>query len=118
MMKMHASRSQDELSQRCGRQLILGFRTTQLIYVAAKLDLADYLQQGPQTPQQLAQVVAAEPQALYRLLRALASLGIFAETNDGRFQLTPLARQLQRDVPGSLHGMALLYGDEWLWRAY
>jgi hypothetical protein len=52
------------------RQLIMGFRVTQLIYVAAKLGLADHLEQGPQTPPALAQAVGAEPQALYRLLRA------------------------------------------------
>jgi Dimerisation domain len=51
------------------RQLIMGFRVTQLIYVATKLGLADHLEQGPQTPHALAQVVGAEPQALYRLHR-------------------------------------------------
>src|SRR5215210_121322 len=49
---------------------------------------------------------------------ALAGLGIFAETSDGRFELTPLAQTLRSDAPGSLRGLALLYGDEWLWDTY
>src|SRR5688572_20294771 len=100
------------------RQLIMGFRITQLIYVAAKLGLADHLQQGPQTAQALAQAVGTEPQALYRLLRALASLGIFTETAEGTFALTPLAELLQSGVPGSMRGLAILYGEEWLWQVY
>jgi hypothetical protein len=100
------------------RQMIMGFRATQLIYVAAKLGLADHLRQGPQSPQLLAQAVGANQQALYRLLRALASVGLFAEMADGAFALTPLAEPLQADVAGSLRSLALLYGEEWIWQAY
>jgi hypothetical protein len=100
------------------RNMIMGFRITQLIYVAAKLGLADHLQDRPQPPDRLAQAVGAEPQALYRLLRALASLGLFAETAEGAFAMTPLAQLLQTNRAGSLRGMAILYGEEWLWQAY
>lgn len=62
--------------------------------------------------------MGAHPGALFRLLRALASVGLFAETADGAFELTPAARLLQPDVPGSLHGLALLYGDEWYFQVY
>jgi hypothetical protein len=96
----------------------MGFRTTQMLYVAAKLGLADHLRHGTRTPEQLAQAVAADAQALRRLLRALASMGIFAEEADGSFALTPLAEHLRSDAPQSLRGVALLYGEEWLWRAY
>ncbi len=119
---MNESRSQEPLPAESAaatlRQLIMGFRMTQLIYVAAKLGLADQLEQGPQTPQQLGHAVGAEPHALYRLLRALASLGLFAETDEGAFTVTPLAQLLQTHVPGSLRSLALLYGEEWLWQAY
>jgi hypothetical protein len=100
------------------RQLIMGFRTTQMVYVAARLGLADVLESGPQTAQQLAAQVGAAPRALRRLLRALAGLGIFAETDGGGFALTPAARLLQTEAPGSLRGLALLYGADWLWRSY
>lgn len=99
------------------RDMIMGFRTTQLLYVAAKLNLAEHLATAPQEPEALARTVGAEPLSLRRVLRALASLGVLVET-DGAFALTALGEQLRPDVPGSLHGLAVLYGDEWLWRAY
>jgi O-methyltransferase/methyltransferase family protein len=114
--RMTETFKQDETTRL--RQLIMGFRVTQLLYVAAKLGIADHLAQGPRTAGDLASVVAADAGALYRLLRALASLGIFAETADGRFELTTTAELLRRDRPGSLRSTALLYGDELLWRAY
>jgi hypothetical protein len=100
------------------RELIMGFRASQLIHVAAKLGLADHLSAGPQSAVALANAVGAAAQPLYRLLRALASIGIFAETANGTFELTPPARLLQHDVPGSLKSTALLYGDEVFWAAY
>ena len=115
---MNDSRSHDPAAATTLRQLIMGFRATQLIHVAAKLDIADHLRLGPQTPHQLAPVVGAEPRSLLRLLRALASLGIFAETAAGAFELTPSAQLLRSDVPGSLRGIAQLFGEEWLWSAY
>lgn len=100
------------------RQLIMGFRTTQLIAVAATLGLADQLRDQPQSAPALALAVSAQPQALQRLLRALASIGLVTETDTGAFALTPLGRPLVRDLPGSLHSVARLYGEDWLWSAY
>ena len=100
------------------RQLILGFRATQLVHVAAKLGLADLLREEPQPPHRLARALGTEPQTIHRLLRALASLGVFAETADGAFTLTPMAQLLRTDAAGSLRSLALLYGEEWLWQAY
>jgi hypothetical protein len=99
------------------RQLIMGFRASQMIHVAAKLGLADQLESGPQTAEVLARAVRAAPRPLYRLLRALASIGIFAERADGAFELTLMARLLQ-SKPGSLRRTALIYGDEVFWAAY
>jgi SAM-dependent methyltransferase len=99
------------------RRLIMGFRASQMIHVAAKLGIADHLEAGPQTADALATAVGAAPRPLYRLLRALAGLGIFAETREGAFALTPMGRLLQ-SKPGSLRSSALLYGDEVFWSAY
>lgn len=120
MLKEHESvaAQPDAATASTLRNMIMGFRTTQLVFVAAKLGLADQLQREPQTPERLARRVGAEPGALGRLLRALASLGVFAETDEGAFSLTPLGQLLVASSPGSLRGMALLYGEEWLWRAY
>lgn len=114
----HQNDRQDARAAAAVRHMIMGFRETQLIYAAAKLGIADVLKDGPREVSAMAGAVGAHPRALYRLLRALASLGIFAETTDGRFQLTAFAQTLRSDVPGSLRGLALLYGDEWLWHAY
>jgi predicted O-methyltransferase YrrM len=97
-------------------QLLRGSLVTQLIYVAATLGIADLLKTGARSTTELATMVGAAPQALYRVLRALASLGIFAETEPGWFTLTPLAEPLQSDVPGSLRGSAMVYGDRWFWQ--
>jgi len=96
----------------------MGFRTTQLVYVAAKLGLADLLAQEARTATDLAAATKVEPRALYRILRALASLGIFAESDGGLFAMTPTAELLRRDRPGSLRSTVMLYGDEFVWRAY
>jgi AraC-like DNA-binding protein len=94
-------------------RMLMGFRTTQLIHVAAKLNIADLLANGPLSADALAQTAGVHPRSLYRLLRALASLGIFAERDDGRFQLTPLAEPLRSTIAGSLHATAILYGEPW-----
>jgi hypothetical protein len=81
--------------------LISGFWVARSIYFAAKLGLADLLDDHPKTIAELARQAECEPRSLYRLMRALASVGIFTETSDQCFALTPLAATLQSGVPGS-----------------
>jgi SAM-dependent methyltransferase len=100
------------------RQLIMGFRSTQLVYIAAKLGLADRLAAQPRTAAELAEEVSAHPDALYRVMRALETLGLLVETPDGRFRVEAAGELLRTDVAGSMRNVALLYGDDWLWRAY
>lgn len=87
-----------------------GYWISQAIYVAAQLRIADLLASGSKTVAELAHGV--DERALYRLLRALASLGIFAEQDDGQFRLTPLAEPLRADHPQSKRAMILMAGDE------
>jgi hypothetical protein len=82
----------DNLHDQLAR-LISGYWYTQAVYVAAKLGIAELLQDGPRSAQELAEATGAHPRALYRLLRALASIGIFAE-EQGRFVLTLLGECL------------------------
>src|SRR5262245_21063703 len=98
-------------------QLLRGSLVTQLIHVAATIGVADFLRDGAKSSHELAASLRVDPEALYRVLRALASLGIFEETDPGRFALTPLAQPLRSDVPGSLRGSAMLYGERWWWQA-
>ncbi len=93
-------------------ELLLGYQRTQLLSVAAKLGLADLLAAGPQSVEALAAATNADAPSLYRVLRALASLGVFAERADGRFELTPLAALLQSGTPGSLRATVLAHGED------
>jgi hypothetical protein len=61
----------------------------------------------------LAEACGAHAPSLGRVLRALASVGVFAEDEQGRFGLTPLAQTLRSDTTGSLRALAQLYGAPW-----
>jgi ubiquinone/menaquinone biosynthesis C-methylase UbiE len=100
------------------RDLLTGYRTTQMIIVAAKAGVADALAKGPRSAAELAAAANVDAQALYRVLRGLATFGIFKETADGRFELTPLAEHLRSDAPGSLNSVALIYSEPWWWNAW
>lgn len=88
------------------RQLITGFRLTHLIAATAELGLADHLVDGPRSSAELAPLVGAHPDALHRVMLALAALGIFAMHHDGRFSLAPMGQHLRSDAPGSLRPLA------------
>jgi hypothetical protein len=100
------------------RNLAIGYWIGRLVHVAAKLRLADLLKGGPRTTEDLATAVGVQPLVLYRVLRALASVGVFAETKGRRFKLTPLAATLQTGVPASMHGWALMINENWGWDAW
>jgi len=87
-------------------RLLDGYLVTQLLYVAARLGVVDVLRDGPQSGADIAAAVGAEPAALTRVLRGLASEDVLSETDDGRFGLTPIGESL-----GVLQGAALLRGD-------
>jgi hypothetical protein len=91
-------------------QMSTGFVVSQAIYAAARLGIADHLAQMPQNVDALAAATGAHPDALYRLLRALASIGIFAETTARTFTLTPMAELLRKDHPACLRAVALMMG--------
>jgi hypothetical protein len=100
------------------KQMIGGGMVTQMIYVAAKLGIADLLKDGPKDSDALAESTETHPQTLYRLMRTLASIGIFAESKDRQFILTPLAIPLQADAPGSVRNFALWAGEVWTWQLF
>lgn len=99
-------------------QLISGSERIQLVYVAAKLGIADLLKDGPRSSEELAMSVGAHPRTLYRVLRALTTLDVFSENEDGTFELTPLSELLQTGVPGSLRSAAIMNGADWIWRPW
>jgi hypothetical protein len=91
-------------------RMLTGYWVTKALGVAAELGVADLLRDGPRTVDELASACAAHPPTLYRLLRALASQGVFAELEEQRFELTPLAQLLRSDVPDSKRALARTYG--------
>jgi len=91
-------------------QLIRGYWTTQAIFVAAELGIADMLSDGPKHPDELGQMAGVHGDMLYRVLRALASIGIFTEDSEGRFALTALAATLCGD--SGQRAYARLHGQE------
>jgi hypothetical protein len=95
-------------------RMITGYWLSQAIYAAAKFGIADLLaaSSAPRTIDDLAAATSTNPDALYRLLRALASASIFVEGPSRHFSLTPLAEPLQSNVPGSKRALALMMGDE------
>jgi hypothetical protein len=93
-------------------RMITGYWASQMVHVAAKLGLADLLAGDPKSVEELASVTGTHSRSLYRLLRALASVGVFSEGDDLRFSQTPLSECLRSDVPGSRWAMAVMMGNE------
>jgi O-methyltransferase domain len=89
-------------------QMLTGKWLSAALSVVAELGIADLLADGDKTADELAAEVSAHGPSLYRVLRALASVGVFAETGDGRFTLTPLAECLRGNVPNSVREFARL----------
>lgn len=92
--------------------MVTGAWVAQALYVVAKLGIADLLRDGPQGSVALAHATRTDTQALYRVLRALARVGVFVEDEAGRFGVTPMGACLQTDVPGSLRAYTLALGAE------
>ncbi len=99
-------------------QLIFGKWVSMAVSVAAKLRLADKLAAGPKTAADLAAETNTHAPSLYRLLRALAAVGVFQSDDAGRFALTPVGELLRTGVKGSMRGVADYCGAMWSWRAW
>ncbi len=97
--------------------LINGFWAAQVLNVAVSLRIPDRLAQGSRSAEELAAAAEAHVPSVFRLMRALQTLGICRAAEEGRFALTPAGQYLRADVPGSLRGRALFTGDM-LWRQF
>ncbi|HTW03356.1 MAG TPA: methyltransferase [Streptosporangiaceae bacterium] len=87
--------------------LIAGARSTQLIYVAAKLGLADVLNEGPRDADDIAAELGVNAPTLRRLLRGLINRGVVTEEKAGTFSLTALGQYLRAGAPGGLRDHAI-----------
>ncbi len=91
----------------------LGVMTTQMLASVAQLGVADKLAAGPRVAEELAREVGAKPDFLYRIMRTLASLGIFEEQPGHKFALTEVSQLMRTDVPVSLRDMLVFFGSAW-----
>lgn len=97
-------------------ELLFGFLGTQLLYVVAELGIADLIDGEPEPVEVLASRAGAVPDVLYRFLRALASLGVFAEVEERVFAHTESSLLLRRESGSGWHEFALVYGS--VYRAF
>ena len=93
-------------------QILSSSSTAQCVSVAARLGIADLVKNGPKSGAELARATGTHAPSLYRMLRALASVGVFVEDANGQFGLTPPAACLRSDVPGSQRSLAIMMGEE------
>jgi hypothetical protein len=99
-------------------RLINGFEASQAIHVAASLGLADLIGAGTTASADLAAATTTDPNSLYRLMRALAAVGVMREEADRHFGLTPMGEYLRSDVSGTHGPMAKLIGRPNFWLAW
>ena len=98
--------------------LINGFQITQAIHVASALRVADHLNDGARSAGELAALTKSHPDSLYRLLRALAAVGVFREGEGRTFTLTPMGDCLRTDSAMPIGALAEVVGTRYFWRAW
>jgi len=98
--------------------LVNGYRVAQAVSVAARLGIADELKDDTRTSDELAAAVDAHPDTLYRLLRALASVGVLHEGEGRSFSLTELGHDLRADSPTTVAGWASFVGSAYYWESW
>jgi hypothetical protein len=92
-------------------QMATSYWVSQAIYVAAKLGIADFLKDGPQSCVALATATGADATSLFRLMRALESVGVFSRVQGDCFALSRLGESLQTEIHGSLRAMVITLGE-------
>ncbi len=91
--------------------MAMGYSRSRVLCAAARLGVADALGDDERTVDQVATFCGAEPASLHRLLRALASFGVVAETAPARFVLTPFGKPLRKDAPNSEWAAVVFWAD-------
>ena len=97
-------------------QMAMAHWVSHIVYVAAKLSVADHLANGAKLADELAGPTGTQAPALYRLMRTLAHLGILTEDDSHRFALTPLGDALKTGAPGSARASILTLASDWMSR--
>lgn len=99
-------------------QMGTAYWISRVVFVAAKLGLADHLAEGPKSAAELATPTGTHANSLHRLMRTLASLGVVTEGSESRFGLTPLGEALKTSAPGAARSSILALAGQWSWQAW
>ena len=99
-------------------QIMNGGYVAGAIACLAQLGIPDLVDGAPKSAEGLASQIGADPQALYRLMRATASVGVLAEGPDGKFSQTPMSTVLRSNATPSLRSFAIMGGREWHGRGW
>ena len=99
-------------------QIMNGAHVAGAVSCLAQLGIPDLIDAAPQSADELAKKIGAHPQALYRLMRATACVGVLSEGPDGKFSQTPMSRILRSDATPSLRALAIMGGREWHGRGW
>jgi O-methyltransferase domain/Dimerisation domain len=118
VLRSRKSQPTEEASRIQLRRMILGYQISQCVHVAAKLGIADLLENGRKSIGELATATRTHPPSLERLLRALSSHGVFAVGQQGRFSLTPVGNLLRSRAKDSLSAAAIYWGERWIWEPW
>src|SRR5579863_10656880 len=94
-------------------QIMNGSHVAGAIACLAQLGISDLVDGAPKSADELAGQIGADPGALFRLMRATASVGVLAEGPDGKFSQTPLSAVLRTEARPGLRGWAMLMSQEW-----
>jgi C-methyltransferase len=99
-------------------QMVIGKWISQAVGTVVEIGVPDQLAKEARHCRDLAREAGVSEDGLYRLLRALASVGVFAEGTDRRFRLTAMGRLLRSDHPESLAGYARFTAHDMTWRPW
>jgi hypothetical protein len=99
-------------------QLLNGVHVAGAVSCLAQLGIPDLVEATPKSAEELASAIGANPQALYRLMRATACVGVLSEGPAGKFSQTPMSAVLRRDAQPSLRSFAIMGGLEWHGRGW
>src|SRR6202007_1138263 len=94
-------------------QIMTGAYVAGAVSCLAQLGIPDLIESAPKSAEELASQITADPQALYRLMRATASVGVLSEGPDGKFSQTPMSAVLRSDANPSLRAFAIIHGRDW-----
>jgi hypothetical protein len=99
-------------------QMASSYWVSRAVYAAAVLGISDHLKDGPKDVGQLAEATGTHAPSLRRLLRLLASVGLFRTSEDGQFAVAPLGATLQSDAPGAARQTVIALGGGWFSSAF